>query len=569
MERAFSSWPSDTDEPPPPPPEPPKDKPKKPRHRHTAVQLAALNELYDKNEHPSLDQRTSLAERLAMETKTVNAWFQNKRASSKKRHRGAAAAPTFDLPPISALLASTSSTSTPNDFDDFPDNEHPKLPLPRIEKSPTQDSLPSTSSKQDQHQQQQTAFYAGNPEHRHTYESSGAELPPRPRMRMRPTSDQTDALRKFYMTNPHPSKEEREELGKRIGMRYQSVTNWFQNQRSMAKKRQEEDEEDRIFRLNQEAMSPAPTSKDASPPRSNMSINALLNRETRSPSAPPSNASVSSRASPYHNIMPAHRLRRTRPEPHQLEALQKLYNRTSNPSIEERGALALEVGMDIAKVTNWFRNLRQTARKRGRKFPDDGADTDSLPIDSTSVSRAATPSGESSSTGTRDPDHAQDIDADIDHIGGLHQDRDHDMETEIDETESRENPMEPVDTDLSAIDLHPLEKRRIAKPHSLRKHVNYVPRRPAAHSDVGTDDEEYQEAVTPSPPPSPRRPGFIPASFSPRPRRNRTTVLDVDVGGMDIDSVNYSRVEKIPERLTGVRVEDALLLLGFHQHISH
>lgn len=43
-----------------------KDKPKKPRHRHSAYQLAALNELYDKDEHPPLEERTSLAERLGM-----------------------------------------------------------------------------------------------------------------------------------------------------------------------------------------------------------------------------------------------------------------------------------------------------------------------------------------------------------------------------------------------------------------------------------------------------------------------------------------------------------------------
>lgn len=43
-----------------------KDKPKKPRHRHSAFQLAALNELYDKNEHPPLEDRTALAERLGM-----------------------------------------------------------------------------------------------------------------------------------------------------------------------------------------------------------------------------------------------------------------------------------------------------------------------------------------------------------------------------------------------------------------------------------------------------------------------------------------------------------------------
>lgn len=39
---------------------------KKARHRHTPVQLTALNALFDKAEHPSLDERTSLAARLGM-----------------------------------------------------------------------------------------------------------------------------------------------------------------------------------------------------------------------------------------------------------------------------------------------------------------------------------------------------------------------------------------------------------------------------------------------------------------------------------------------------------------------
>jgi len=39
---------------------------KKSRHRHRPDQLQALNELYEKNEHPSLDDRSELAERLGM-----------------------------------------------------------------------------------------------------------------------------------------------------------------------------------------------------------------------------------------------------------------------------------------------------------------------------------------------------------------------------------------------------------------------------------------------------------------------------------------------------------------------
>lgn len=60
----------------------------------------------------------------------------------------------------------------------------------------------------------QSAFYAGNPNHRHLFESE----PTIRRGRSRPTAAQTDELRKLYDANPHPSKEEREALGARIGM---------------------------------------------------------------------------------------------------------------------------------------------------------------------------------------------------------------------------------------------------------------------------------------------------------------------------------------------------------------
>lgn len=39
---------------------------KKPRMRHSDAQLAALNDLYDQNEYPSLDERALLAQSLTM-----------------------------------------------------------------------------------------------------------------------------------------------------------------------------------------------------------------------------------------------------------------------------------------------------------------------------------------------------------------------------------------------------------------------------------------------------------------------------------------------------------------------
>ncbi|KAF7347418.1 Pantothenate kinase [Mycena venus] len=77
------------------------DKVKKPRHRHSAVQLAALNSLYEQTEHPSLAQRTALAQSLGLETKSVNAYFQNKRASAKKQPRGS----PYDAPQRAPLSA--------------------------------------------------------------------------------------------------------------------------------------------------------------------------------------------------------------------------------------------------------------------------------------------------------------------------------------------------------------------------------------------------------------------------------------------------------------------------------
>jgi hypothetical protein len=203
----------------------PKDKPKKPRHRHSAWQLAALNELYDRDEHPPLDARTSLAEKLGMEVKTVNAWFQNKRASTKKRtNKGgtsssssaaalaardshpaastAAGSAHVELPPISALLASVSAPSPLGDEYDSEDELAPFLDRP---------PLPA-------HGRHQSAFYAGTPPHRHLYESDTAGSSAARKGRSRPTAAQTEELRKLYDVNPHPSKEEREELGVRIGM---------------------------------------------------------------------------------------------------------------------------------------------------------------------------------------------------------------------------------------------------------------------------------------------------------------------------------------------------------------
>lgn len=130
------------------------------------------------------------------------------------------------------------------------------------------------------------------------------------------------------------------------------------------------------------------------------------------------------------------------------------------------------------------------------------------------VSRAVTPSAASSySIGVHEADHVPDPEHDID-----------------------------TDTEDAGV---------MTTNNAGRKHIRVAP------SDAGTDDEEYQEAVTPSPEPSP-----LPHPTS-RPHQ-----IDVR-GGINISPIDYDRLQKIPGRLSGVKVEDALLLLGFHHHIVH
>jgi hypothetical protein len=146
------------------------------------------------------------------ETKTVNAWFQNKRASTKKKNKTVAPDSSHDLPPIASLLGSNPSSASHSpqqldELDEFIDDDHPDnsgggpSPLVAALDDPKRQSL----------------FYAGNAEHRHFFAETET-MPRKMRMRNRPSTEQTDELRRLYRSNPHPTKEDREALGERIGM---------------------------------------------------------------------------------------------------------------------------------------------------------------------------------------------------------------------------------------------------------------------------------------------------------------------------------------------------------------
>ncbi|KAG6878306.1 hypothetical protein C0993_008903 [Termitomyces sp. T159_Od127] len=468
----------------------PKDKQKKPRHRHTPAQLAALNELFDENEHPPLERRSALAERLGMETKTVNAWFQNKRASSKKRTRNV----TYNVLPVMSSAASSSNNSTrhPPDYDDYWfDDEY--LPLDEYSR----------------------ADYAGYLDYSHFT----SETDPMPRkLRIRPSAEQTDELRKLYNITPHPTADQRQFLAERIGMRYQSITNWFQNQRSLAKKRKEDDiDVPGPISSSEHHNNPELRTYSAFPPPSNHpslglppplpSGHSSVPLSGTHPCSPTTSPSVDScsprRSSSRRSSTPysvSQRPRRSRPEPYQLDALKDLYTKTSTPTIEERSALALEIGMDVGKVTNWFRNLRQTARKRDKRSSSaDDEDDDSFNsvVPSASASRSGSPSFQSYSSSSS-------------------------MELDNDD-------------DMNGI-----------------------------HSDIGSEDE-YQEAVTP--PPEPVSDLTAAATSTPSSSSSRMAISELTFA---IDSASYAELEKATAtRFSGIKIEDALLLLSFHQHIMH
>lgn len=412
------------------------------------------------------------------------------------------------------------------------------------------------------HQRQQSAFYAGNPQHRHLFDAD-SNMPRKGRAR--PTAAQTEELRKLYDANPHPSKEEREELGGRIGMyvlfsshvgenpsslhgnlpllyfylirRYQSVTNWFQNQRSIAKKRKE-DEDAQAMAMKDSSSSRShtyssfpPSSSVAHPSLSVPPVKghpslpgfSLSSRTRRSPSAVPffDSRASSPRPSPYGTAMSerassvSSRSRRTRPEPYQLEALKKLFQRTATPSIEERGALALEINMDVGKVTNWFRNLRQSSRKRSKRVSEGSEDDDDDMSAYNDMSRNVSRDGSPVS-------------------------------------------VDPAEDYMVTDKPFPHEALRY-KLESREKHNRMYTHASNSRSSDMASEEDFQEAVTPSPISSPYPAVPVAAqnvkklvdTFGPQPRRDLVPNLDA-----------LSAAEN-----AGVKIDDAILLLNFHNSI--
>ncbi|KAJ7146239.1 hypothetical protein C8R44DRAFT_756948 [Mycena epipterygia] len=479
------------------------DKVKKPRHRHSAVQLAALNDVYDQTEHPTLIQRTALAQSLGLEIKSVNAYFQNKRASSKKQPRGS--------PYDAQIRAPSHPPPRPTAIDDdyyYPPmdgtlvhNQHFRSQAPHLD----QDPRPLNQ-------------YPVPTDHIHFLSESGDT---------RLSRFQIDDLQRIYRMNPYPTTEEARVIADRVGMRYQSITEWFRTQRSLDRRNRTDDYPPPSISPVSEAghrdprayasFAPIPTLPPASSHPSLVGIESRRQLSAVSDDHPHHTSRTSVRRSPSpRNAAPSNspygvptgsstgsstalsqslsaRQRRGRPDPTQLTSLRRLLGKTPTPSIEQRTALAREIGMDVGKVTNWFRNLRQSARKREREKRGRG--------------------GAGGGGGSADDDEEE--------FGFGYGDGDGDgysgsEPVYLSET-SRSSRMSSVD----------------------REDARYRGRRGHGHGH-SSDDDEAQEAVTPSPSPSPSR-------------------------GRSPDLVHLDEKALAQQFAGRVPYEDALLLLGFHR----
>ncbi|KAJ6541877.1 hypothetical protein B0H19DRAFT_1077646 [Mycena capillaripes] len=362
---------------------------KKPRHRHSAVQLAALNGLYEQTEHPTLAQRTALAQSLGLETKSVNAYFQNKRASSKKQPRGS----PYDAPGQPPSHPTPWSTADDDNYYYPPTEEvsnHNLRSAPHLDQDPRPRNQLSSA-----------------PDH--------AQYLPQPGP---PSRLQIDELQRIYRNNPYPEPEEVRVVAERIGMRHQTTVEWFRTQRNLDRRSIDVYPIGAAGERQTFSCIPPITAHIHTPPASSHPSLVGIDSTTRLSAVPEdqyyaartSRRSASPRnAAPYGSTSTAlslsARQRRGRPDPFQLNSLRRLLSKTPTPSIEERSALALEIGMDLGKVTNWFRNLRQSARKREKKpeshhhrlgpgtSDDDFEYNDHEPVylSSTSRSRSETP----------------------------------------------------------------------------------------------------------------------------------------------------------------------------------
>jgi hypothetical protein len=105
------------------------------------------------------------------------------------------------------ITSSSPTLNTPDHIEDFPETDYPSFDNNNIPPSCLVVSLEDPTLQPSSHHLA--------PDHSHFF--TEPENMPR-KMRIRPTPQQMEELKKLYNINPHPTKDEREDLGERIGM---------------------------------------------------------------------------------------------------------------------------------------------------------------------------------------------------------------------------------------------------------------------------------------------------------------------------------------------------------------
>lgn len=162
-------------------------------------------------------------------TKTVNAWFQNRRAALRKK---AERTSRIASNPHVSLTAHPENASTISVFHDRTSLSRPSSPTfyrygPASYSEEFDDDAYSTSDELPQYGHLHiTLSTRGSPapssysDDRHMWQSEDGQMHGSitRKARVRPSQQQQDELRNLYNSNPHPSKEDRERLGEKIGM---------------------------------------------------------------------------------------------------------------------------------------------------------------------------------------------------------------------------------------------------------------------------------------------------------------------------------------------------------------
>ncbi|KAF8575734.1 hypothetical protein K439DRAFT_1623379 [Ramaria rubella] len=340
----------------------------KQRVRPSAAQLAELKALYTVTAHPPRDAREALGHKIGMRYQSVTNWFQNQRSTAKKR------APTADpaTAPPSQTKSRSSSRSRMTSTSPIMSPRHIRDDEEDMYYSGDEDGARGQSLERDgdgTDDRQFSPFHA--------------------RLRIDPVRDiivaQAEARQQHLVELPLPLS------GTAIVPSTLTHSPDADHSYTMPSVGTLNITLPPIPRTTSASASPSIYSRAPTPP--------LLSSFQVSRASSPSASTLGIGADEMHGSIAEYgddaagdqvpRGKRSRPTPHQLAALRALHAITSSPSIDERTRVGREIGMcvfdlsilimaihlltyllsgrELGKVTNWFRNLRQTARKKERR----------------------------------------------------------------------------------------------------------------------------------------------------------------------------------------------------------